>query len=277
MTKVDSNLKLGDVVPIEYFHISKVNVRYEETFGESDNDKNIISNIKSGGIVQPFKVRPEKKSFGVVIGRRRFLAKKDAGIKKLVYGLDFVLEEMSDEKAQEASLIENLRLFREQMNPLTRAKQLQKLIKNSNKSLRATARRLKIPASTLSDWIKILELSDKIQDVIKKELLLFTEALELSRLKLSKNLQDKLAKTLEKRGYEEFKNEIERYIQKKKKRGIPEGKYIVSRIVWNKSLQEELKNFKILEQLAKGQNMKTEDFAKKVITDYVKQKSQVKI
>ena len=56
-------------------------MRVEDVFGESDEDRALIENLRKGTIVHPFKARPEGNGYGVYVGRRRFLAKKAIGTK----------------------------------------------------------------------------------------------------------------------------------------------------------------------------------------------------
>ena len=174
---------IGEQIPVGRFHVSESNVRAGRPFGESGEDRALIDQLKRGKIIGPFKARPEKNGYGVAVGRRRFLAKKEVGAKFFVVGSDCLIEEMTDEEAREASLIENLSILRKDMDPITRAKRLNEIVSYSPAGLRATARRLGIPASTLSEWLKILELSPKMQEAVAKGLLCYTDALNLTKMK----------------------------------------------------------------------------------------------
>jgi len=46
---------------------------------EREEDRALIDQLRRGRIIEPFKARPE--GYGVVVGRRPFLAKKDVGAK----------------------------------------------------------------------------------------------------------------------------------------------------------------------------------------------------
>ena len=111
----------GEEIPVERFHVSKLNVRAGEPFGQSEEDELLIHQLNRGKIVAAFKARPEEDGFGVFVGRRRFLAKKEAGTKSFVVGSDVVIEALNEEEAKEQSLIENLKILRKEMNPITRA------------------------------------------------------------------------------------------------------------------------------------------------------------
>ena len=202
--------KVGDRVSVERFHVSPLNVRAEEPFGEAEEDQLLIAQLRRGRIIGPFKVRPEGDEYGVFVGRRRFLAKKEAGAKHFVVGMDCLIEDISDENAREASLIENLKMLQKEMNPITRAKALNEVISFSTVGLRGTARRLGVSASTLSEWLKVLDLSPRMQEVLAKGLLFYTDALMIARMELGTDLQDELAELLETEGSVAFMKELER-------------------------------------------------------------------
>ena len=258
--------KLGDKIQTEKFHVSLLNVRHDEPFGETDKDKTFINQVQqSKKIEQPFKARPEHEGFGVFMGRRRFLALKAVGIKELVVGEHVLIVNNTDEEARRASLIENLKLLREDMNPITRANELNQLIANSPDSLRGTARRLGISAATLSDWLKILELSPAMQKAVSEGKLYYTDALRLTRMKLGELGEEKLAKTLEVEGYDAFQKAIQRTGKGLLKPGIPKDKYFVERITFDKYYPPDMALHDKLKALAEAKNMPLVDYIKKEV------------
>ena len=265
--------KLGEQIPAESFHVSELNVRTGHPFGESEEDKALIDQLRQGKIIGPFKARPERDGYGVVVGRRRYLAKKETGAEFFVTGSDCLIEEMSDEEAREASLIENLGILRKEMDPITRAECLNEIVSFSPAGLRATARRLGIPSSTLSEWLKILELSPKMQEVVTKGLLCYTDALRLAKMNIGQLKQDELAQILEKEGAEAFKKELERLAKKKLKRGTPKGKYIILRTTLDKMYQPDMELYEKLKRLAENKKMKLDEYCKHVLTEHVKKQT----
>jgi len=226
--------------------------------------------LRRGKIIGPFKARPEGDGYGVFVGRRRFLAKKEGGAKYFVGGRDFLVEDISDEDAREASLIENLEILRKEMNPITRAKVLNEIISFSAAGLRGTARRLGISASTLSEWLKVLELSPRMQEALAKGLLFYTDALMIARMKLGTDLQDKLAEVLETEGPDAFKKELMRVSKGKMKRGVPKGVYVVLRTSFDKRYKPDVELYEKLNELAEANNMKLDEYCKWVLTEHVK-------
>ena len=238
------------------FHVSKTNVRFGEPFGQDEEDKNLITNLTLGKIIQPFKARPENKEghwepgmglsqavgYGVVAGGRRFQGKKMAKPKFFIVGVDCLIEEMSDQEAREASLIENL--FHKDLNPIIRAKRLKQIITERGESLRATARRWGIPPATLCEWVSVLKLSPKMQDVLAKRLLSFSDGMMITRMDLGPEMEDKMAEVIETQGVKAFK----KLIRKKRSKNLAKGdkstiKDVVGGKVFWKELTRSLREF----------------------------------
>ena len=263
-------VEAGDRIPVEKFHVSPLNVRAGEPFGEGEEDQRLIAQLRRGKIIGPFKARPEGDGYGVFVGSRRFLAKKEGGAKYFAVGADCLIEDASDEDAREASLIENLEILRKEMNPITRAKTFNEIVSFSTVGLRGTARRLGIPASTLSEWMKVLELSPRMQEALAKGLLFYTDALMIARMKLGTDLQDKLAEVLETEGLNAFKKELARVSKGKMKRGAPKGVYIILRTTLDKRYKPDIELYEKLNELAEAKNMKLDEYCKRVLTEHAK-------
>lgn len=262
--------KAGDRVPASKFFVSKMNVRVDEAFGNVEEDKALTQHLTWRNIVQPFIARPEGKGFGVVIGRRRFLAKMKSKANEFEVGKDCWIREMSDEEALDASLRENLALFRRGLNPIARAKAASKIINMKMSSLRGLARLWRIPASTLSDWLKVLELTEKMQEATAKGLVSYTDALNLARLELGVERQNELADLVENEGYDAFKAELNRLRGGKGQRGIPRGKYSIIRLTWDKRYPPDVEVLKKLEKLAENVGKDVDEYSKDVLREHAK-------
>ena len=261
--------KLGELLSVDRFHASELNARAGRPFGESEEDRALIDQLRRGKIIGPFKARPERDGYGVVAGRRRFLAKKSAGAEFFVVGSDCLIEEMSVEEAREASLIENLSIIRKDMDPITRAERLNEIVSFSPAGLRGTARRLGIPASTMSEWLKVLELSPKMQEATAKGLLNYTDTPKLAKMKIGQTEQDDLAEILEKEGIEAYRKELERLANKKLKKGAPKGKYLILRAAFDKMYPPDVELYEEITQRAEARKMKLDEYCKWVLTEHV--------
>lgn len=262
--------EFGDKISVEKFHISETNVRAEEPFGETEEDKQLIANLRRGNVIQPFKARPEGDGYGVVVGRRRFFAKRESGAEFFVVGVDCLVENMSDEKAIEASLTENI--LRKDIDPIARANALNMIVSYSTtgSGIRETARRLGIAPTTLSEWLKPLELSPKMQKALSNQEIFFTDALEVTRMDLGTEKQDELAELAETQGRQAFKAELTRLPTGKRKRGIPPGKYEIVRAAFDRRYKPDMEAIKKLEKLAETKHMERNECGKWIIQQYLK-------
>jgi ParB/RepB/Spo0J family partition protein len=261
--------KVGEKISIDKFFVSATNMRVDEPFGESPEDKALIEHFKSTRIVQPFKARPEGEGYGVVVGRRRFLALKEAGLKELTVGQHVWIEEMSDEEAMDASLKENLEDFHRTPDPITRAKAINAYLSKLPTGLRGLARAWGISHSTLSEYLQILKLNEAMQKAVQKGFISFRDALATARLELEDEQQTELAQKAEKEGADAFKRELARAMAGKGKRGLPAGVYIVIRSIFDKR-GEDIKYYEALQKLAQQNGLDIADYVKKVIIDHVK-------
>jgi len=261
---------MGDRIPVEKFHVSELNIRAGHPFGEAEEDQLLIENLRRGRIIGPFKARPEGDSYGVYVGRRRFLAKKTVGVKHFVVGKDCLIEDVDEEEARVASLTENLRVLQKDLDPVTKAKKLNEIISFSAGGLRATARQLGLKPSTLSEWLKPLELSPKMQEVTAKGTVFFTDALQVAKMNLGTEKQDKLAEIAETEGLDAFKAEVERLQVGIGKRGIPKGKYSFIKITIDTRYKPDLELDEKLTKLAEAKGMEKDNYCKWALSEYVK-------
>ena len=166
-------------------------------------------------------------------------------------------------------MIENLRILRKEMNPITRAKRLNEIISGSSNGLRGTARRLGIPPSTLSELLKILELSPRILNAVEKGLLSYTDALGLARAKLHELKLDDLVETLETKGREEYEQMLKDGFVKRRKRGVPKGKYSMLRITFDTADPADMDLMTRLEKCFKSTGKRPNEYCKWVLMKHV--------
>ena len=86
----------------------------------------MASSIKSKGILQPIIVRKKSEDlFEIIAGERRWRAAQIAGI----HEIPAVINQMTDEEAMQAALIENIQ--RENLNPVEEARAYKAILKNN--------------------------------------------------------------------------------------------------------------------------------------------------
>ena len=82
----------------------------------------LMASIAENGLIQPILVRPKDSEFEIVCGHRRFEACRKLRLKEI----PCIVEHLSDQKAFEAGLIENLQ--RESLDPMDEARAYQKYV-----------------------------------------------------------------------------------------------------------------------------------------------------
>ena len=93
----------------------------------------------------------------------------------------------------------------------------------------------------------------------------YTDGLMVARMKLNEASQNDLAETLESKGIEAFKKELTRVNTGKMKRGIPEGVYEITRVVWDTRDQNQMRYYEILTKVAQEKEMNVPEYIKDFI------------
>jgi len=271
--------KAGDRISVEHFHVSKCNVRFDEVFGVSEEDREFREHLKFNSIRVPMEARPEGDGFGVYIGRRRFLAKKDYTT-HFVVGKDLLIFDVSKEEAREASFIENNEYLRKNMDPLTYAENLN-IIASKSGGIRATARRLGISASGVSEYLTMLEglSSKKMREAFRKYNIPYKgksssdshSMLGIAKMKLGKDKLDDLAEVLMNDGVQALYNKIDSMVTGKEKRGLPKDAYDVYRVTWKKSNKFERKYSDNICKAAKNKELTEAEYIKNFLINHMKE------
>lgn len=265
----------GTKIPVEKLHVSECNVRYDERFGESEEDREFVEHLKFNPIQVPMEARPEGDGFGVYIGRRRFLAKKDYTTHFTV-GKDLLIFDVSEEEAREASFIENNEWLKKNMDPITYAEQLNIIASRGGGGIRATAKRLGVAPSTVSQYLKLLTLSDKMRKAVRDKLIPYMgksgsdphSALGLAKMVLSHERQDMLAETLLNGGKEALYGEIDK-LTGVKRRGIKKDQFYVFRVTYPKTNKFTRQKAETISKAAKNRNMTEPEYIQHIIDSHM--------
>jgi len=255
-------------IPVDKIDISPLNVRADEGFGSDPEDEALQKNVQKTGIKQLITVRPKGDRYEVIMGRRRFLSIKDR-VKEVPC---IVRDDWDDQEALKASLIENLGIFRKSLDPIKRAEALKRLIEMSSKKASGVARELGIAKSTLSEYLKVLELSPKMREQISKATIPFRDGLKVAKMNLPEEVQDALAETAADKGLEAFKREVERLESGKGKRGAPPG-LLVIRLVFDPRNEEERRRYEALKEICEAKNVDISEYVKSIILEEVMPKA----
>ncbi len=132
-----------------------------------DTLENLEKSIKAQGIVQPIVARPLKKENGkaqryeIVAGERRWRAAQMAGLGEI----PAVIRDVSDDAAIATALVENIQ--RENLNPLEEARALDRLIREFDLTHQEGADAIGRSRSSVSNLLRLLDLSDKVKPMLE--------------------------------------------------------------------------------------------------------------
>jgi len=270
--------KAGEPVPVEMFHVSKCNVRYNVVFGLTEKDKNLEENLKYNRIKLPMHARPEEGTYGIYIGKGRLEA-RGKYTTHFIVGEEVLFFDISEEEARIASFIENNDYLKKTMNPLTYAENLN-MIASKSGGIRATARRLGISPSGVSEYLTMLEglSSKKMRMALRKQGIPYKgkgssdphSMLGIAKMKLGKDKLDELAEVLND-GTQALYNQIDFMTTGKQKRGLPKNAYDVFRVTWKKSNKFERQYAENISLAAKNKEQTEADYIKNFLINHMKE------
>ncbi len=140
--------------------ILEIDVDKNQPRKEFDQDKlkELAESIKEHGIIQPIIVRKSGERYIIIAGERRFRAARSAGMEKV----PVIIRDDVDIRSLELSLIENIQ--RENLNPIEEARAIERLISEYGYTQSEAAERLSKSRSALANSLRLLTLSEKIQE-----------------------------------------------------------------------------------------------------------------
>ena len=112
------------------------------------------------GILQPIIVRKSIKGYDIVVGERRFRAAKEAGLEKV----PVVIRELTEQQMMELAVLENLQ--REDLTPIEEAAAYQLLMEKLSLTQEQLAKRLGKSRPHIANFVRLLTLPPKIQQLI---------------------------------------------------------------------------------------------------------------
>jgi ParB family chromosome partitioning protein len=127
----------------------------------------LAESIKAQGVMQPVLVRPLRSTgadgvrrFEIIAGERRFRAAKLAGLD----AVPVLVRDVSDQAAAAMALIENIQ--REDLNPLEEARGLHRLTDEFGMTHEEAARAVGRSRSTATNLLRLLNLSEPVQQML---------------------------------------------------------------------------------------------------------------
>ncbi|MGZ5713574.1 MAG: ParB/RepB/Spo0J family partition protein [Caldimonas sp.] len=126
--------------------------------------RELAESIKVQGVMQPVLVRPlaggAAGRFEIIAGERRVRAARMAGLERV----PVLVRDVPDEAAAAMALIENMQ--REDLNPLEEARGLQRLTQEFGLTHEAAARAVGRSRSATTNLLRLLQLTDPVQQLL---------------------------------------------------------------------------------------------------------------
>ena len=151
-------------IPLEHLQRGRYQPRVDM---RQDTLENLASSIKAQGVVQPIVARilpgepGAAQRYEIIAGERRWRAAQMAGLAEM----PVVIRDIPDEAAIAMALIENIQ--REDLNPLEEAKALDRLIREFGLTHQQAADAIGRSRATVSNLLRLLELSDQVKPLLE--------------------------------------------------------------------------------------------------------------
>jgi ParB family chromosome partitioning protein len=132
---------------------------------DEDSLAELADSIKQFGVVEPLVVVKRKGYYELIAGERRWRAARLAGLKEV----PVVIKDYTDQEVVEIALIENIQ--REDLNPIEEAHAYERLIDEFNLTQEEVAERVSKSRSTVTNALRLLKLTDKVQQMLVDDML----------------------------------------------------------------------------------------------------------
>lgn len=151
---VDTTLKIKDI---------EINKNQPRKYFNEEGLEELAASIKQHGVIEPLVVTKRENYYLLVSGERRWRASMKAGLKEI----PVVIKDYTDQEVLEIGLIENIQ--RENLNPIEEAKAYKQLIRDFGLKQDEVAKRVSKNRSTITNIMRLLNLSEPVQTMVIEE------------------------------------------------------------------------------------------------------------
>ena len=144
-------LYLDDIIPNRF--------QPREVFDERAL-KELAVSIKEHGVIQPIIVRNVNGKYEIIAGERRYKASALAGLTKI----PAIIRNLDDKESSKVALLENLQ--RRNLNPIEEARTYQKILELDEMTQEELAKTMGKSHSAVANKIRLLGLSDEVQEAL---------------------------------------------------------------------------------------------------------------
>lgn len=170
---------------VQYINVENIIPnRFQPRLTFDDNAlKELALSIKEHGIIQPLVLRKlSNDKYEIIAGERRYKASQIAGLTKV----PAIIADLDDNTSAEVALVENIQ--RRNLSAIEEAKSYQKLLDRGYLTQEQLAKRLGISQPSIANKIRLLNLTDDVQDALMAEKISERHARSLLQI-TDKNLQ----------------------------------------------------------------------------------------
>lgn len=191
-----------------------------KTFDEDDLES-LADSIKQYGVIDPLLVQDKGDYYEIVGGERRWRASKKAGLKKV----PVIVREFTDEEKVLIALIENTQ--RTDLNPIEEATTYKRLMEEFDLTQDEVADRVSKSRPAVSNTLRLLNLSDEVQQLLAEGTIQSGHARALLGIK-DKDKQSEFANIIidNRLSVREVEREIKRMQEDKSSPSAPKKKEI---------------------------------------------------
>ena len=208
--ELSDNKEAKDIVSSKPLSVSISKVSPNQNQPRKDFDETLLNelaeSIKQYGIIQPIIVKKiDKDRYEIIAGERRWRAAQICGLKEV----PIIIKEFSDREAMEISIIENIQ--RSDLNPIEEALGYKALMTEYGLTQEEVAKKVSKNRSTITNSIRLLKLSEKVQKMMIEGLISTGHCKVLLSIS-DTNIQDEVADEIVVK--QMSVRELEKYIKK---------------------------------------------------------------
>ena len=145
------NVPIEDIIPNRF----QPRLTFDET-----SLKELAASIKEHGIIQPLVLRRLGDKYEIIAGERRYKASKMAGLTSV----PAIISLLDDRKSAEVAIVENVQ--RRDLSSIEEAKSYKALLDKGYLTQDELAKKMGLSQSAISNKLRLLSLSEKVQDAL---------------------------------------------------------------------------------------------------------------
>ena len=162
MINLDETSEKNKIVELKVVEVEPNRKQARKEFNYKKLEE-LAESIKTFGVLQPIIVAKKDGYYEIIAGERRWRASKLANMKTI----PAIIRDDEDEENTHISIIENVQ--RENLNAIEKAQGYKEAMENYNLSVEEFAKKIGKTKSAITDILQILNLSDKVLELARRE------------------------------------------------------------------------------------------------------------